>query len=208
MPSTSFSRSGDVDSRDSIRCQPFASSTASWVLSVRGHAKWGRATTGHSSRQGTCWRRSHASRTPATTVQSLSPVNSIDKPTRGSRTTRHDANAQVTVTAASIVSILESNAEPHQLARRANSADRDHGSVRGRQLPPSSSHRTKAERRSEAFFRFLLARGPRRALAFVLWRAFLRLPGARCRSPKHKLPPILHQRLSEGRLAAPPLQNT
>ena len=103
MPSTSFSRSGDVDSRDSIRCQPFASSTASWMLSGRGHAKWGRATTGHSSRQGTCWRRSHASRTPATTVQSLSPVNSIDKPTRGSRTARHDANAQVTVTAASIV---------------------------------------------------------------------------------------------------------
>ena len=160
MPSTSFSRSGDVDSRDSIRCQPFASSTASWVLSVRGHAKWGRATTGHSSRQGTCWRRSHASRTPATTVQSLSPVNSIDKPTRGSRTTRHDANAQVTVTAASIVSILESNAEPHQLARRANSADRDHGSVRGRQLPPSSSHRTKAERRSEASFASCSHAGP------------------------------------------------
>ena len=96
MPSTSFSRSGDVDSRDSIRCQPFVSSTASWVLSVRGHARWGTFTTGHSSRQGTCWRRSHASRTPATTVPALSPVNSVDKPTRGSRTARLDADAQVT----------------------------------------------------------------------------------------------------------------
>ena len=159
MPSTSFSRSGDVDSRDSIRCQPFASSTASWVLSVRGHAKWGRTTTGHSSRKGTCWRRSHASRTPATTVQSISPV--IHKPTLGSRTARHDANAQVTVTAASIVSILESNVEPHQLnARRASSAYRDHGSVRGSQLPPSSSHRTKAERRSEASFASCSHAGP------------------------------------------------
>ena len=93
------------------------------------------------------------SRTPATTVRSLSPVNSVDKPTPGSRTARHDAAAQVTVTAASIVSIVESNAEPHQLnARRANSADRDHGSARGSPLPPSSSHRAKTERRSEASF--------------------------------------------------------
>ena len=49
----------------------------------RGHAKRGRATTGHSSRQGTCWRPSHASRTPATTVP-LSVV-SVPKTLGGSR---------------------------------------------------------------------------------------------------------------------------